>query len=246
MCVLALVRYGARSVSRCLYLTGFVCGVMVPRDCNRRLSQLEVRVLLSGCYVEQGRVGVEPRRRVSISLAAYPNAETTVGEPHQCGSKCVSGCGGSTGREMHGDRPKLTARAHPDVLAFSSIQTKCGCMVKSEIPFFGMSPLFVAVPGFVFLCFLVLVTCLSVFSFAFHTPATTREYPIDLILSDSSVTSIIFCTALSEYDQVLEEERRVVRLPFFIILVSFLLPHFIMRCGHRRLRKGCLWGSFDA
>jgi hypothetical protein len=33
-----------------------------------------------------------------------------------------------------------------------------------------------------------------------------------------SVTSIIFCTALSEYDQVLEEERRVVRAFSFIRL----------------------------
>jgi hypothetical protein len=36
-----------------------------------------------------------------------------------------------------------------------------------------------------------------------------------------SVTSIIFCTALSEYDQVLEEEQRVVSVSSFVFVVCF-------------------------
>ena len=39
-----------------------------------------------------------------------------------------------------------------------------------------------------------------------------------------SVTSIIFCTALSEYDQVLLEEKNQVRLPSLSYSFSLLLP----------------------
>jgi guanine nucleotide-binding protein G(i) subunit alpha len=38
-----------------------------------------------------------------------------------------------------------------------------------------------------------------------------------------SVTSIIFCTALSEYDQVLLEERNQVCLPFALVAKTFRL-----------------------
>ncbi|KAJ7723163.1 G-protein alpha subunit-domain-containing protein [Mycena metata] len=57
-----------------------------------------------------------------------------------------------------------------------------------------------------------------------------------------SVTSIIFCTALSKYNRVLEEERRVVRLTFPHL---FALPFAISFCWHSLLpgKEGVVWAE---
>lgn len=44
-----------------------------------------------------------------------------------------------------------------------------------------------------------------------------------------NVTSIIFCVALSEYDQVLLEESNQVRLPLLINSRAFILMPMLMR-----------------
>ncbi|KAJ7736099.1 G-protein alpha subunit-domain-containing protein, partial [Mycena metata] len=57
-----------------------------------------------------------------------------------------------------------------------------------------------------------------------------------------SIKSIIFCTALSEHDQVLEEERRVVCLSF---LHLFKLPFAISVCWCLSLpvKEGVVWAE---
>jgi hypothetical protein len=55
---------------------------------------------------------------------------------------------------------------------------------------------------------------------SFHSVLSLSPKPHADFLLDS-VTSIIFCTALSEYDQVLEEEQRVVSVSSFVFVVCF-------------------------